>query len=122
MITGIDRLIEDLTHLNFEVFKVSDKNGLFYAVITGFIIPAGSFAGRVINLAIPAPTDYPRSLGASIHISPHIAEFKNVKGLRNVIASPLGPDWQYWSYSFQSRSNNPTTELISQINEIFKRN
>ena len=119
---GIDRLIEDLKQLNFNVTKATDSNGVVYAVITGFNIPAGSFAGRVINLALPAPTDYPRSLGASMHISPHITKFENIPNIRNVMASHLGPDWQYWSYRFQLRTENPTLELISQINEIFKRN
>lgn len=122
MTFGIDKLFEDLKELNFNVHKAADLNGIVYAVITGFQIPAGSFAGRVINLAIPAPTDYPRSVGASIHITPHIAKFENIPEFRNVINSNLGAEWQYWSYKFQVRTANPTLELISQINEIFKRN
>lgn len=122
MIFGIDKLVEDLKELNFNISRATDSSGIVYAVITGFQIPAGSFAGRVINLAIPAPTDYPRSVGASIHLTPHIAKFENIPPFRNVTTSNLGADWQYWSYKFEARTANPTLELISQINEIFKRN
>lgn len=121
---GIDRLMEELETLNYSVSKAKDSNGLDYAVISNFNIPAGSFAGRVIDLAIPAPADFPRSVGASMHLksNPHLVEFKNIPQVRNVIQSPLGNAWQYWSYAFKVRPNNSTNELITQINEIFRKN
>lgn len=125
MIIGITKLLQDLSALGYEaVHHQKDTNGLDYAIINGFEIPVGSFAGRKIDLAIPAPTDYPRSVGASMHIKadPELAPMGNIPNVRNVIQSQLGSTWQYWSFAFKARSLNPTTELISQINEIFRKN
>lgn len=122
MKSGIERLISDLQELGFDVTTQRDTTGVDYAVIPDFDIPAGTLAGRNIKLAIPAPVDYPRSYGASIHITPHLAEFGQVGQLRNVTHSNLGTEWQYWSYRFNIRSENPTNELMTQINEIFRKN
>jgi len=122
---GINRLIEDLINLGFnEVISIKDANNANYALISKFEIPAGSFSGKIIELAIPAPDQYPQMCGPSIHIlaSPILVPFGNVPGVRNVIQSPLGDSWQYWSYQFSINPVNPTAVLISQINEIFKRN
>ncbi|MBS0646938.1 MAG: hypothetical protein JSR97_10175 [Verrucomicrobia bacterium] len=122
MKTGIERLVEDLTELNFSVSKIKDSNNQEYAVINGFEIPAGTFVGRIINLAIPAPPDYPRSFGPSIHINQHLVPFGNIPNVRNVINSALGNDWQYWSFRFNVKPSNPTSELLTQINAIFRKN
>lgn len=122
MKVGIERLIEDLAGLNFNVSKVKDSNNQDYAVIDDFEIPAGTLAGRIIKLGIPAPTDYPRSFGASIHVNQHLVPFGNVPNVRNVVNSALGAEWQYWSHRFNIRTNNPTSELITQINAIFRKN
>lgn len=124
MIYGIERLKQDLVENCFEgVYTLSDPTGINYAVIPNFIIKAGSFAERVIELAIPAPADYPQSFGASIHVKadPVLFEIGNVQNVRNIVASNIGPAWQYWSFRFNLRPSNPTLELISQINEIFKK-
>lgn len=125
MNVGIGKLIDDLTELDYQNVSVKqDSQGIQYAVISGFEIPAGTFAGRKIDLAIPAPADYPRSFGASVHIKsdPHLVPFEHIPNVRNVVASNLGSEWQYWSYRFNVGTISPTTELISQINEIFRKN
>ena len=124
MMTGVERLVSDLRELGFVNLSTHQgTDGLQYAIIAGFEIPDGSFSGRSVDLAIPAPVDYPRSFGASIHLkaNPHLVPFGHVNG-RNVIASGLGVEWQYWSYRFNLRENNPSSELITQINEIFRKN
>lgn len=121
---GIERLVHDLREQGYEhVQTLSDGQGTAYAVLPNFEIPAGSFAGRVIDLAIPAPADYPRVLHSSIQLraTPHLVPFANT-GTRNAIESPLGPDWQYWSYQFINRPANPTAELMTQINAVFRKN
>ncbi|RYE27486.1 MAG: hypothetical protein EOP45_01060 [Sphingobacteriaceae bacterium] len=125
MTYGIVRLIEDLKILGFdEVTVIQDSGNTSYALIPNFEILTGNFAGRIIDLAIPAPPQYPQMFGASIHVraTPHLVPFGPVPNLRNVIASNLGAAWQYWSYCFNISPVNPTSELISQINEIFRRN
>jgi hypothetical protein len=126
---GIDRLVEDLRELGYTTVDVIRATTFPYAVITGFTIPAGTFAGQVIDLAIPATADYPRSLPSSMHIraTPHLVPFGSIMlggvSKRNVIASAdLGDAWQYWSYQFKARPSNPTAELMSQINECFRTN
>lgn len=124
MTIGIDRLIQDLVKEGFEqTATLHDAGGMAYVMIPQFVIPAGSFAGRSINLAIPAPADYPRSTISSIHIqaNPHLVAKANT-GTRNVIDSPLGTEWQYWSYQFQLDPSSPTSQLINQINAIFRNN
>jgi hypothetical protein len=121
---GINKLAQDLSDLNYpNVQVVSDNQGQAYALIPTFLIPAGSFTGRVIELAIPAPQDFPRSPPFSIHIrtNPHLVP-SGQTAKRNVIPSNLGSDWQYWSYQFRVHPENPTTELMSQINEVFRNN
>lgn len=122
---GVNRLIEDLVNLGFnEVSVVKDNANVNYAVIANFEIPAGSFCGKCIDLAIPVPDQYPQLFGASIHLrsEPHLVPFGQVVNLRNVIESGLGAAWQYWSYRFNILPDNPTAQLISQINEIFRKN
>ena len=40
-------------------------------------------------------------------------------GVRNVIPSPLGPDWRYWSHNFGWTGERSTRELMAQVNRIF---
>lgn len=124
MTFGVNRLVEDLKSLGFNHVSVIKDNTGTYALIPNFEIPVGSFAGRAIDLAIPAPDQYPQQFGASIHIRslPHLVEFGFIPNVRNVIQSNLGNDWQYWSYQFNVGPLNPTSEFISQINGIFKKN
>jgi len=122
---GHERLIEDLKGLGFDqVSVIKDTGNTTYALIPNYEIPAGSFAGQLVDLAIPAPADFPRSTGSSIHLRkvPHLVGFGNVPVLRNVIPSNLGTQWQYWSYRFIINSTCPTSQLMSQINGIFRKN
>ena len=123
---GISRLVEDLNQEGFgEVIAIKDSNNLSYAFIPGYVIPAGTFKDKVIDLAIPAPDQYPRNYGACIHIRsnpPLVATGQQVQNVRNVQASALGSEWQYWSYAFDVQPANPTAELLTQINGIFRKN
>jgi hypothetical protein len=121
---GIVLMLSDLHTQGYgNASSIRDANGGMYALLPQFEIPAGTFAGRVIDLAIPAPADYPRGGIASIHVrsTPNLVG-KGSTGTRNVIDSPLGIDWQYWSYQFQLRPFNTTSELLAQINGVFRRN
>lgn len=125
MSLGVNRLLEDLVGLGFkEVSVIKDNANMSYAVIPNFEIPAGNFRGKKVDLAIPAPEQYPQLFGASIHLrtAPHLVPFGQVPNVRNVIKSNLGPAWQYWSYRFNILPDNPSAQLISQINEIFRKN
>ncbi|MBE7172346.1 MAG: hypothetical protein INR73_17295 [Williamsia sp.] len=122
---GIERLLHDLSGMGYgDVERCDDHTGVSYAVMKGFEIPAGTFAGRIIDLAVPAPPNFPQGVTSSIHIkaSPILVTQGMVTGIRNVLPSNLGIEWQYWSYNFVLPPGNPTAELITKINEIFRRN
>jgi hypothetical protein len=122
---GPERLIADLKELGFDKASViTDTANTSYALIPGYEILAGNFTGQLVDLAIPAPPDFPRSTGAAIHLrkDPHLVDFGNVPNVRNVIVSTLGAQWQYWSYRFTISSSSPTNQLMSQINGIFRKN
>ena len=124
MIVGSTRLEQDLREQGYDRACIISDGSTSYVLLAEFEIPAGSFAGRIIDLAIPAPNDYPRACLSAIHIrsNPHLVPFVPVEGLRNAIPSALGPEWQYWSYSFHVRASNTTLELMSQINAVFRKN
>lgn len=126
MTLGIQRMVEDLVSLGYSnAISTKDSGGNDFAVIPEFEIPGGSFATRVIDLALPVPPNYPGSMGASIHIkaNPHLVEFGHIPDKRNVIASALGSEWQYWSYNFSGvPQENATQELLTKIYGIFRDN
>jgi len=122
--SGAELLMHDMHVQGYDnVSVVTANTGATYVLLPRFEIPAGTFAGRVIDLAIPVPADYPRGGIASIQVraTPHLVS-KGHTGTRNVIDSPLGMDWQYWSYQFQLRPVNTTLELMTQINGVFRKN
>lgn len=128
---GIDRLVAEIAASGYEsVHKTEVKPAgstevLHFAVIPDYEVQVGRFAGRVIALGLPAPADFPRSVGASIHVraDPQLLEIEHVPNIRNIIASPLGPDWRYWSHNFNwgGEREKSAARLLTQINAIFDR-
>jgi hypothetical protein len=119
---GIERLMQDLRDLNYTSVQQVAAAGMPYAVIPDFQIAAGAFDGRIIGLAIPCSNDYPRSGPASMHIKASPVLYAvTIPGKVNIQASPLGGEWQYWSFRFILSPQNPTTELVAKINEIFRK-
>ena len=124
MTYGPERLISELRELGYAPALVTGGDTQF-ALLAEYTISAGRFAGRVVELGIPAPANYPMAVGASIHVRsvPHLVEFGNVPNVRNVIASALGDGWQYWSINFgwPGERERSTARLLSQINAVFER-
>jgi hypothetical protein len=97
--------------------------GVIFAVIPAYEIVAGKFIGRIIDLGIQCTANFPMSVHAAIHIkaNPQLYEPKdNVPTVRNVAASPLGPEWRYWSKNFCWNGEKSARRLVSQINSIFE--
>lgn len=120
---GKERLFNDLISEGYLADYMRDSSGVDYVVINNYVIQFGIFKGREIALAIPVPNDYPRTSGSCIHIKsdPMILDYKDtIQGKRNIIQSNLGADWRYWSFRFNLHTENPTIDLMSQINGIFK--
>ena len=123
---GIDRFLQDLTDSGFMIEKMVVADNIDYAVIRNFEVPGGRFQGRIIDLGIPVPNDYPRLVGSSIHIkaSPQLLEYTDsIPGVKNIIVSQLGQEWRYWSFAFKAEPEDTAKaqNLIFQINGIFQR-
>ena len=119
---GTDRLCEDLTVLGHQAEAVLDPQKNPFVVIRSYTVELGRFAGRVIDLGLPAPANYPAGVGSSIHVrsEPQLLDVKDtVPNVRNVTASTLGSEWRYWSKNFGWTGERSTRRLLSQINEIF---
>lgn len=121
---GPERLLADLRELSYEVEDVA-AGGQRFAILRGFQVPCGRFAGQTIDLGIAATADFPLSVAASIQVraTPQLLEKKDtVAGLRNIIDSPLGWEWLYWSHNFNWQGQHRgARRLMSQINGIFNR-
>jgi hypothetical protein len=119
---GPERLFNDLSDLGFDGELVTAKDGNQFAIIHNYEVLLGQFAGRVIDLGIPATVDFPRTVGSSIHVraKPQLFEKQNIPGVRNITDSILGEEWLYWSRNFGWAGGERTARrLISQINEVF---
>lgn len=119
---GPERLKQDLEALEFDVDMVT-AGGQPFAVIKNYTVQTGQFEGRVIDLGIPAPPNFPQTVGAAIHVKadPHLFDYAHtVPGIRNIIESPLGREWRYWSLNF-GQGDHSARRLISQINGVFDR-
>src|SRR5262245_60843939 len=99
---GPERLLADLRDLGFEPEHVVVNPGCSFAVLRDYLVEAGRFQGRIIGLGFHCTADFPRSVHSSIHVraQPQLFEYGNIPGTRNIQASPLGPEWQYWSKNF----------------------
>jgi hypothetical protein len=119
---GPERFLKDLFELGYRVESITASN-ITYAIIPGYEIELGKFQGRVIDLGIPSTPDFPRTAPSSIHIkaTPQLFEKKDsTPNVRNIIDSPLGLEWRYWSHNLQWNNNEKSTRrLINQIKGIF---
>lgn len=119
---GVERLVADLRELGFEAQATKDSNGAAFAVMLGYTVELGRFAGRVIDLGLPAPENYPEAFGSSIHVrtTPQLLEkAESVPNVRNIVDSTLGREWRYWSHNFGIGGERTTRRLLSQVNHIF---
>ena len=119
---GQERLQKELADLGYTV-EMFNGGGSAFAVISGFDVPVGQFMGRTIELGIPVTPDFPRTVGASIHIKadPQLFDYKDsLSGRRNIIPSPLGSEWRYWSHDFGWQGAERSARLLmNQIKGIF---
>jgi hypothetical protein len=121
---GPSRLLSEIIELGHEA-ELARAGDLDFAIMKKYEVAFGRFAGRMIDLGLPATPDFPRSVGSSIHVRaiPQLLECQNIPNVMNIIASPLGPDWRYWSHNFNwaGECNRSAARLLYQINGIFER-
>jgi len=100
-----DDLDSYLRDLGLTVEIINDSEGKPHTVVRQFTIPSGSLTGRICDVAIMRPPGVPYTVPAAIHTRPALVAM----GTLSTQASPLGPDWQYWSRRFD---HPPTPQLI----------
>src|SRR5437773_6543276 len=111
---GPQRLSRDLEALGFAITTMNGNDGQVYVVISGFEVPSGRFAGRLIDIGLMAVANYPQGVAAAIQVRavPQLFEtIDTVSGVRNIKESPLGPEWRYWSKNFNWESEKTTRRL-----------
>lgn len=119
---GPEKLREELTALGYAVeILIGGKTP--FVIISGYEVPVGQFMGKQIDLGIPATPDFPRTVGSSIHVkaAPQLFDYTDsVPGKRNIVESPLGPEWRYWSHNFGWNGSEKSARfLMNQIKGIF---
>jgi hypothetical protein len=124
MNAAVQKFLDDLILLEFAPEYEKASNGQEFAIIKDYQIELGRFAGRIIDLGLPALPDYPRMVGQAIHVKSEpllLDRADSVSGVRNIIKSPLGVEWRYWSFRFNAFPEETARHLMIQINGIFKR-
>jgi E2/UBC family protein E len=119
---GVERLCEDLGVLGLKADLFEDPQKNVFVIVQGYLIELGRFAGRVIDLGLLVPANYPQGVGSCIHVkaAPQLLDVTDtVPNVRNVTASSLGQEWRYWSKNFGWNGERSTRRLMSQVNEIF---
>ena len=87
-----------------------------FIIICDYVIPTGSLAGRSSDVAIERTTTIPYVTPAAIHTRPALVPMDMGSSLRTQ-ASPLGPDWQYWSRVLRGQ---PTPRrIVAHLATIF---
>ena len=112
-------LVAFLRGLGLTVETAQDVNGHPYTVIRQVTITAGTLAGRVCDVALARCQSVPYMVAPAIHTRPTLVPMDMMGPLR-IQASPLGPDWQYWSRRFD-RPPNPQrvwTHILTILGEV----
>jgi hypothetical protein len=107
--TGADEFVRQLIELRFEV----ERKDAF--VTFPLIVPLGSKIGETIRLGLEAPPDFPLSPPPGPHIAPRLSHPSGA-----VHASPLGPDWCYWSRPFSgwAATTRTAAEYLSHVRNL----
>jgi hypothetical protein len=116
------QLLSELSELGLKAELLQASDGNSYAVISAFEIQLGRFANRIIGLGILATPDFPCTVASAIHVKaePQLFDYQDtVANIRNIIQSPLGGEWRYWSKGFDLQGERSVRRLISKINEVF---
>lgn len=81
----------------YELEKLTAGNGQEYLVIKAISIPpGGALASKICDVAVLRSNENPWVPQAALQVRPPLVPM----GQHNTQASPLGPEWQYWSRRF----------------------
>jgi len=95
-----NQLLQDyLCGLGMAVTTLHDNTGAPYIVMQDVVVPSGSLAGRVCDVALARCQSVPYLCPPAVHTRPALVPM-DMEGPLKTQASPLGADWQYWSRRF----------------------
>ncbi len=120
---GPERFINELAALGYEPELITAPDNNKYAILRGYEVPLGRFAGRKIDLGMLATNDFPISVTSAMHVraTPQLFEKTDtVQNVRNIIDSRLGSEWRYWSINFGWKKGFSTRRLMSKVNAVFQ--
>ncbi|MGH7518852.1 MAG: hypothetical protein ACREOC_15535 [Gemmatimonadales bacterium] len=122
---GPNRLVAELHALGHSRAAQVHAENQTFVVIPEYEVQVGRFQGRIVDLGLPAVPDFPKSVGASIHVraEPQLLEYEHRPPQRNITKSALGTDWRYWSHNFNwaGERERSAARLMHQVNTIFDR-
>lgn len=114
-----NELEQYLRDLGLTVETAKDSSGYPYIVVRYLVISCGPLAGRRCDAALARCRTIPYVVPSAIHTRPALVVMDMV-GPNKTQASPLGPDWQYWSRRFD-REPTPKaiwTHILTVLNQV----
>ena len=103
-----DDLEAYLRGLGYTVERVQGTDGAPYTIARNVEIMTGGLKGRRCDVGIGYVTSVPYAVPAAVHTRPALLPMAGGEPY-GTQASPIGPDWQYWSRRFD---RVPTPESL----------
>ena len=75
-------------------FETATLNGLVVYKISNYIILHGKYQGKIVEIGVALPNDFPSSAPYGVHIKANHGITDNIP---NKNPSGLGSDWEFWS-------------------------
>lgn len=83
-----------LEQKNFSFYSSDVEAGKVIFCIDSYRIQTGRYTGRTVAVGLPIPVDFPDAAPYGVHVGKNHG-FGGSIPREN--ASPLGPDWSFWS-------------------------
>lgn len=117
---GFDRFVDDFRSLGWTVDGPFESGGHHWAILRRFHVPAGRYMGQIIDVAIPAPGDFPATPPGGLYVSPLLVPANEMAGLsvhdRAAETAGIPGSWQYWSRPVPPGTWQPTRAARRLIN------
>jgi hypothetical protein len=100
-------MTDDASKQDFQIFLQKKNwsfetvilNGMAVFKISNYVIPHGKCAGKIVDIGLAIPNDFPSTAPYGMHIKSNHGITDNIVN-RN--PSGLGSDWEFWSRSIFS--------------------
>jgi hypothetical protein len=105
-----------LSSVGYSVESIVGSDTQSYLVIKGISIASGKLAGKSCDVAVMLNSGVPWVPQSAVHTKPFLVE----PGTLNTQASPIGPDWLYWSRRFDHALEPKAflAHILTVLNEV----